>query len=62
MPVSFLAYNVLGWSYGIYLVSTIENIEAFSPPQWLSTIGIIFGIYFCVFSARLYIKVFNSNA
>ena len=62
MPASFIIYNVLGWSYGAYLASTIENIKEFSPPQWVFITGVLFGIYFAAFSARLYAKTFNSNA
>jgi len=62
MPASFIIYNVLGWSYGAYLVSTVENIEEFNPAQSLYLIGVVFGIFFAVFSAYLYTKVFKSNA
>ena len=62
VPITFLLYNVLGWSYGIYLVSTVENVEEFNLPKWALFSGIVFGIYFATFNYKLYRKVFAQHA
>jgi len=54
VPALYLLHNVLGWAYGVYLASTIndDNIKltTFSLPTWYVRFGMTLGFVFSIAS------------
>jgi len=61
VPISYVAYNVLGWVYGVYLAANSESPETLSVPTWFAIFGLCFGVYFII-SSILAIKHGAKNA
>lgn len=50
VPLTYIAYNLLGWCYGAYLSFNSQNTEQLILPLWFAIFGLCFGCYFATAS------------
>ncbi len=50
VPITYVAYNLLGWCYGAYLSFHALNTEQSIMPLWFAVFGLCFGCYFATVS------------
>ena len=61
VPIVYVTYNILGWLYGLYLVSKIdgglEGVTQFFIPIWYVKFSLTFGVVFSCFSFIMLFRV-----
>jgi hypothetical protein len=64
LPLSFLAFNIIGWLYGVSLLRSTKTWDGevipkdFVIPLWSYVFGGAFGVYFAISSFLVYQSMF----
>jgi hypothetical protein len=64
LPLSFIAFSVIGWIYGVYLLRSIKIedgeiiLKDFVIAPWYCVFGGAFGVYFAIFSFLVHQSMF----
>jgi len=57
-PLLYIAYFVLSWLYGTYLLNTTDFPDGFVLPEWFPWVATAFGSTFCL-SAYIQLRKLN---
>lgn len=61
VPGMYMLYTLYGWMVGSYLLSNKVSGQALTLPVWYMISATIFGLLYCIISARTYTRWYVKN-